>query len=396
MTDTKTKDIVIVAAQRTPMGGLQGSLSSVAATKLGSVAIAAALEKAALDPKLVDEVYMGNVLSAGLGQAPARQAALGAGLNDSVPCTTINKVCGSGMKALMQAADQIKAGGADIVVAGGMESMTNAPYMLDKARSGYRFGHSQVYDHMFLDGLQDAYSSDAMGVHAQDTADDFKLTREAMDEFALRSLSRAQKAIEEGWFDDEIAPVTVESRKGSSIVAVDEQPGQARPEKIPNLRPAFAKEGTITAANASSISDGASALVVMSAEKASELGIQPIARVIDYATHAQKPSTFTCAPIGAMKTVLERQSLKSADIDLVEINEAFAMVTMLGMQEVGFSPEQTNIAGGACALGHPLGSSGSRILVTLLHNLIRTGKKRGLAALCIGGGEGTACLVELV
>ena len=390
------KDIVIVAAQRTPMGGLQGSLSAVSATELGSVAIASAMEKASIQSDWVDEVYMGNVLGAGLGQAPARQAALGATLGDNIPCTTINKVCGSGMKAVMQAADQIKAGNADVVVAGGMESMSNAPYMLDKARSGYRFGNSEIYDHMFLDGLQDAYSGSAMGVHAQTTADEYKLSREAMDEFALSSLSRAQNAIEQGWFNDEIAPVTIKSRKGETVVDTDEQPGQARPDKIPNLRPAFAKDGTITAANASSISDGASALIIMEAEKVIELDVKPIARIIDYTTHAQEPSTFTCAPIGAMKTLLDRQKLKPSDIDLVEINEAFAMVTMLGMQEIGFSSEQTNISGGACALGHPLGSSGSRILVTLIHNLIRTGGRRGLASLCIGGGEGTACLIELV
>ena len=391
-----TKEIVIVAAKRTPMGGLQGSLSSLPAPKLGAVAIAAALDAAALKPEHIDEVYMGNVLSAGMGQAPARQASLGAGLGENIPTTTLNKVCGSGMKAVMQAADQIKAGSAEVVVAGGMESMSNAPYMLAKARAGYRFGNSEIYDHMFTDGLQDAYSGNAMGGHAQETANDYQLTREAMDEFALRSLSRAQSAIEQGHFENEIAPVTIKSRKGETVVDTDEQPGQARPDKIPSLRPAFAKEGTITAANASSISDGASALIVMSADKAKALGVKPLARIVDYATHAQSPSTFTCAPIGAMKTLLERQSLNPSDFDLVEINEAFAMVTMLGMQEVGFTPQQTNISGGACALGHPLGSSGSRILVTLIHNLIRTGGKRGLASLCIGGGEGTACIVELV
>ena len=390
------KDIVIVAAQRTPMGGLQGALSAVPATELGAVAIKAALQKVALAPEMVDEVYMGNVLSAALGQAPARQAALAAGLSNAVPCTTINKVCGSGMKAAMFAADQIKTGAADVVVAGGMESMSNAPYMLAKARSGYRFGNGEIYDHMFMDGLQDAYSGSAMGVHAQNTADDYKLTREAMDEFALRSLGRAQQAIKEGWFADEIAAVTISGRKGDTVVDTDEQPMQARPDKIPHLRPAFAKEGTITAANASSISDGASALVLMSAEKAQQQGVKPLARLVDYASHAQEASAFTCAPIGAMKTLLTRQQLQPSDIDLVEINEAFAMVAMLGAQEVGFSPEQTNISGGACALGHPLGSSGSRIIVTLLHNLMRTGKKRGLASLCIGGGEGTACLVELL
>jgi len=390
------RDVVIVAAQRTPMGGLQGGLSSVSATELGSVAISAALTKSAVSPEMVDEVYMGNVLSAALGQAPARQAALGAGLGDSVPCTTVNKVCGSGMKSVMLGADQIKTGAVEVVVAGGMESMSNAPYMLSKARSGYRFGNSEIYDHMFMDGLQDAYSGSAMGLHAQNTADDYKLTREAMDEFALSSLGRAQKAIEEGWFAEEVTAVTIKGRKGDTVVDTDEQPLQAKPEKIPHLRPAFSKDGTITAANASSISDGASALVLMSLEKATELGLTPLARIVDYTTHAQQASEFTCAPIGAMKSLLQRQNLNPSDIDLVEINEAFAMVTMLGVQEVGFTSEQTNISGGACSLGHPLGSSGSRILVTLLHNLIRTNKKRGLASLCIGGGEGTACLIERV
>ena len=390
------KEIVIVAAQRTPMGGLQGGLSSVPATELGSVAIAAAIEKGGVSPEDVDEVYMGNVLSAALGQAPARQASLGAGLSNTVPCTTVNKVCGSGMKAAMLGADQIKTGAADVVIAGGMESMSLAPYMLSKARAGYRFGNSEIYDHMFMDGLQDAYSGSAMGVHAQNTADNYNLTREAMDEYALSSLERAQTAIKEGWFVDETAPVTIKGRKGDTVVDTDEQPMQARPEKIPSLRPAFKKDGTITAANASSISDGASALVLMSKEKAEQLGIKPLARIVDYATNAHEPSEFTCAPIGAMQTILERQNYKPSDIDLVEINEAFAMVAMLGAQEVGFTSEQTNISGGACSLGHPLGSSGSRILVTLLHNLIRTNKKLGLASLCIGGGEGTACLIERV
>lgn len=390
------EDIVIVAAQRTPMGGLQGGLSSVSATQLGAIAIRSAIQKAGVDKKFVDEVYMGNVLSAALGQAPARQAAIEAGLPDSVPCTTVNKVCGSGMKAVMMSADQIKTGAINIAVAGGMESMSNAPYMLSKARGGYRFGNSEIYDHMFMDGLQDAYSSHAMGVHAQETANEYQLTREDMDAYAIRSLERAQEAINKGWFVDEIAPVSIQSRKGDIVVDTDEQPLQAKPEKIPSLRPAFAKDGTITAANASSISDGASALVLMSADKAAQLGIKPIARILGYASHAQQASTFTCAPIGAMKALLAQHSLKATDIDLVEINEAFAMVAMLGTQEVGFSVEQVNISGGACALGHPLGSSGSRIMVTLLHNLIRMQKKLGLASLCIGGGEGTACLIELV
>jgi len=390
------KEVVIVAAQRTPMGGLQGSLSEMSAPQLGSVAIEAAINKVGIDKSIIDEVYMGNVLSAGLGQSPARQASIGAGIPNSVPTMTLNKVCGSGMKAMMLAADQIRLGAAETIVAGGMESMTNAPYMLAKARSGYRFGNNEIYDHMFLDGLQDAYSKKAMGVHAQETADEYNLTRKEMDEYALSSLDRALSAIENGWFKEEITPVTIKTRKGDIIVDSDEQPQQARPEKIPGLRPAFTKDGTITAANASSISDGASALVLMSAEKASNLGLKPLAKVVDYASHAQDPSTFTCAPIGAMKTILERQSLTPNDIDLVEINEAFAMVAMLGTQEVGFDKDIVNITGGACSLGHPLGSSGSRIIVTLLHNLLRTGKTRGLASLCIGGGEGTACIIETI
>ncbi|MGH1486396.1 MAG: thiolase family protein [Cellvibrionaceae bacterium] len=389
-------DIVIVAAQRTPMGGLQGSLSSVPAPQLGAAAIESCLNKSGIEANAIDEVYMGCVLSAGLGQAPARQAALAAGLGEQVPCTTINKVCGSGMKSVMLAADQIKVGNANVVVAGGMESMSSAPYMLDKARGGYRMGHGQIYDHMFLDGLQDAYDKEAMGLHAQTTADDYGITREAMDEFALRSLSRAQQAIEKNWFVEEIAAVTVKNRKGDTQVTIDEQPGLAKPEKIPGLRPAFTQDGTITAANASSISDGASALIVTHKDKADALGLKPLARIIDYASHAQKPSTFTCAPIGAINTIFARQNITANDIDLAEINEAFAMVPMLAMQELGFTPEQVNIAGGACALGHPLGSSGSRIIVTLLYNLIRNNKKRGLAALCIGGGEGTAMLIERI
>lgn len=391
-----SRELVIVAAKRTPMGGFQGSLSSMSAPELGAVAVKGALEQAGLSPDQVSELYLGCVLPAGLGQAPARQAALKAGLPESVPCTTVNKVCGSGMKTVMLAADQLKAGFDGVIVTGGMESMSNAPYLLDKARSGYRMGHQKTYDHMFLDGLEDAYDGRAMGVHAQQTADEFSLTREAMDEFALRSLSRAKTAIEKGWFRDEIVAVDISTRKGTQTVDTDEQPGLAMPEKIPSLRPAFAKDGTITAANSSSISDGASALIVTTAEKAKELGLNAIARIVDYDSHAQAPSTFTCAPIGAINKVLDRQGLKASDIDLAEVNEAFAMVTMLAMQEIGFTPEKTNIAGGACALGHPLGSSGSRILVTLLNNLKRTGGKRGIASLCIGGGEGTAMLVEML
>lgn len=389
-----TTEIVIVAAKRTPMGGFQGMFGPVSATDLGGVAIAANLSATGLDPALVQDVMMGCVLPAGLRQAPARQAALAGGLPEAVPATTVNKVCGSGMKTVMLAADQMLAGHLDIAIAGGMESMSNAPYLMDKARSGYRMGHQQVYDHMFLDGLEDAYDSNAMGVHAQRTANEFGLTREAMDEFALRSLSRAQAAIEAGYFKDEIAPVTVSTRKGDASFDTDEQPGQARPDKIPSLRPAFAKDGTITAANSSSISDGAAALTLMTRAKAEALGLTPLATIRSYASHAQKPSTFTCAPIGAMNKALQKAGWKNTDIEVAEINEAFAMVTMLGMQEVGLSADITNLNGGACALGHPLGCSGARIIVTLLHNMMRLDARKGMAALCIGGGEGTAICLE--
>ncbi|GGX65433.1 thiolase family protein [Saccharospirillum salsuginis] len=389
-----TKEIVIVAAKRTPMGGFQGALSPLSGTDLGAAAIKANLELTGLTSEQIQDVLMGCVLPAGLGQAPARQAALKSGLTDAVPATTVNKVCGSGMKTVMLAADQMRAGDIDIAIAGGMESMSNAPYLLSKARSGYRMGHQQMYDHMFLDGLEDAYDGRAMGVHAQTTADEFGIEREAMDEFALRSLSRAQKAIDEGWFKSEIAPVTIADRKGETVVEHDEQPGLARPDKIPSLRPAFAKDGTITAANSSSISDGAAALTLMTREKAEKLGLTPLATIRSYASHAQKPSTFTCAPIGAMNKALEKAGWRNTDVELAEINEAFAMVTMLGMKEVGLSADITNVNGGACALGHPLGCSGARIIVTLLHNMIRLDQRKGLAALCIGGGEGTAICIE--
>lgn len=389
-------EIVIVAAHRTPMGGFQGALSAASATDLGAAAIAANLRATGLTSEQVQEVLMGCVLPAGLRQAPARQASLGAGLSDDVPATTVNKVCGSGMKTVMMAAAQMRAGEIDVAIAGGMESMSNAPYLLEKARSGYRMGHQTVYDHMFLDGLQDAYDGQAMGVHAQITANEFKLSREAMDEFALRSLSRAQSAIESGHFDAEITPVTVSGRKGDAVVSVDEQPGLARPDKIPTLKPAFAKEGTITAANSSSISDGAAALTLMTRKRAEQLGLQPLAVIRSYASHAQKPSTFTSAPIGAMNKALELAGWRNTDVQVAEINEAFAMVAMLGMQEVGLSADITNVNGGACALGHPLGCSGARIIVTLLHNMIRLDQSRGMAALCIGGGEGTAICLERI
>jgi acetyl-CoA C-acetyltransferase len=387
-------DIVIVAAKRTPMGGFQGALSALSATDLGANAIQSAVQQASISSNDIDEVYMGCVLPAGLKQAPARQAALGGGLSESVPATTVNKVCGSGMKSLMLAADQIKAGSIDSAVAGGMESMSNAPYLMDKARAGYRMGHQTVNDHMFTDGLEDAYDGNAMGVHAQQTATERDISREQMDEYALESLRRAQNAIDKGYFTAEISPVTVKTRRGETIVDTDEQPGLAKPDKIPMLRPAFAKDGTITAANASSISDGAAAMIVMSREKAESLGLSVLATVRGYASHAQKPSEFTCAPIGAMNKALESSGWSSVDVELAEINEAFAMVTMMGMSDLGFSHDITNINGGACALGHPLGCSGARILVTLLHNMIRLDKKKGMAALCIGGGEGTAVCLE--
>lgn len=388
------KDIVIVAAKRTPLGGFQGAFSSLAATDLGAVAIGSAVAESGLASDRIDDVYMGCVLPAGLKQAPARQAALGAGLPKQTPATTVNKVCGSGMKAVMLAADQIKAGSANVVVAGGMESMSNAPYLTEKARSGFRMGHQSIYDHMFLDGLEDAYDGKAMGVHAQTMADQRGITREQMDEYALESLRRANEAIENGWFAKEIAPVTVVTRKGESLVENDEQPTLAKPEKIPQLRPAFAKEGTITAANASSISDGAAALILMSREQAESQGLPILAEIKSYASHAQEPAEFTCAPIGAMNQALDSAGWSAADVEVAEINEAFAMVTMLGMQDVGLSHEITNVSGGACALGHPLGCSGARIIVTLIHNMIRLNKSKGLAALCIGGGEATAICLE--
>ncbi len=387
------ESIVIVAAKRTPMGGFNGSLSAMAATDLGKVAIQSAVEN--LDVSVIDEVIMGCVLPAGLGQSPARQASLGAGLPLSAGVTTINKVCGSGLKAVMLAHDLIKAGSVDTVVAGGMESMTNAPYMLPKARSGYRMGHGQVLDHMMLDGLENAYDGKAMGCFAQDTADSENISRHEMDEFALSSLSKANEAINSGTFTDEIAPVTISSRKGDVVVDTDDGPSSARPEKIPSLRPAFKKDGTVTAANSSSISDGAAALVVMSESKANELGLTPLARVVAHATHSIEPENFTVAPVGAIEKVLAKAGWQQKDVDLFEINEAFAMVTMLVIKKLNIDESKVNIKGGACALGHPIGASGARILVTLLHSLKQQGGKKGIASLCIGGGEGVALAVEL-
>lgn len=389
-------DIVIVNGARTAMGGFQGSLASLTAPDLGAATIQAAISRAGLQPTDIEEVIMGCVLPAGLKQGPARQAMRKAGLPDSTGAVTINKLCGSGMKAVMQAADMIKAGSATYVVAGGMESMTNAPYILPKARGGFRMGHGEVKDHMFLDGLEDAETGRLMGSFAQDMANTKGYTREQMDDFAIRSLKRAQTAVNEGYFTDEIVPVTVSTRKGDVVVDKDEQPFNANIEKIPTLRPAFAKDGTITAANASSISDGASALVLTSADNAAAKGLQPLAKLIAYASNSQHPSEFTIAPVGAIQKVLDKTGWTVADVDLWEINEAFAMVTMCPIDEFKLDPEKVNINGGACALGHPVGSTGSRIILTLIHALKRTGGKRGIAALCIGGGEATAVAIELL
>lgn len=389
-------DIVIINGARTAMGGFQGSLATLTAPELGAASIQAAIQRAGLQPTDIEEVIMGCVLPAGLKQGPARQAMRQAGLPDSTGAVTINKLCGSGMKAVMQAADAIKAGSASIIVAGGMESMSNAPYILTKARAGYRMGHGDVKDHMFLDGLEDAETGRLMGSFAQDMANSKGYTREQMDDFAIRSLKRAQTAVNEGYFADEIVPVTVTTRKGDVIVDKDEQPFNANIEKIPTLRPAFAKDGSITAANASSISDGASALVLTSAEHAAAKGLKPMAKIVAYATNSQHPSEFTIAPVAAIQKVLDRAGWNAQDVDLWEINEAFAMVTMCPMDEFKLDPEKVNINGGACALGHPVGSTGSRIILTLIHALKRTGGKRGVAALCIGGGEATAVAIELL
>lgn len=389
-------DIVIVNGARTAMGGFQGSLATLSAPELGAASIQAAIQRAGLQPTDIEEVIMGCVLPAGLKQGPARQAMRQAGLPDSTGAVTINKLCGSGMKAVMQAADAIKAGSASIIVAGGMESMSNAPHILTKARAGYRMGHGEVKDHMFLDGLEDAETGRLMGSFAQDMANSKGYTRQQMDDFAIRSLKRAQTAVNEGYFADEIVPVNISTRKGDVVVDKDEQPFNANIEKIPTLRPAFAKDGTITAANASSISDGASALVLTSAENAANKGLRPLAKIVAYATNSQHPSEFTIAPVAAIQKVLDKAGWQVADVDLWEINEAFAMVTMCPMDEFKLDPEKVNINGGACALGHPVGSTGSRIILTLIHALKRTGGKKGIAALCIGGGEATAVAIELL
>jgi acetyl-CoA C-acetyltransferase len=388
--------IVIVGAARTPIGGLQGDFASLAASDLGAVAIKAAVERAGVAPADVDELIFGNCLMAGQGQAPARQASLKAGLPLSTNCTTLSKMCGSAMKATMLGHDAIIAGSADIIVAGGMESMTNAPYLLPKARSGMRMGHGTVIDHMFFDGLEDAYDrGKLMGVFAEQCADKFHFSREAQDEFALRSLSRALAANNDGSFGWEIAPVTVSGRKGDVVIDKDEQPAKASPDKVPGLKPAFRKDGTVTAANSSSISDGAAALVLMRRSLAERKGLKPLAVILDHATHAQEPGWFTTAPVGAMRKLYAKVGWKPEDVDLYEINEAFAVVTMAAMHEHGLPADKVNVHGGACALGHPIGASGARIVVTLLGALRKLGKKRGMASLCIGGGEATALAIEL-
>jgi acetyl-CoA C-acetyltransferase len=388
--------IVIVSAARTPMGGFQGELKGFAAPELGAAAIRAAVERAKVKPEDVQEVIMGCVLPAGQGQAPARQASLGAGLPLAAGCTTVNKMCGSGMKAAMLAHDALLAGSAEIMVAGGMESMTNAPYLLPKARAGLRMGHGQVIDHMFYDGLEDAYDKGRlMGSFAEDCAQKYRFTREAQDAFAVASLQRAQRANKEGWFAWETTPLALKAGKDEKFIETDEQPFKANLEKIPTLKPAFRKDGTVTAANSSSISDGAAALVLMRRSTAEQRGLAPLATVIGHATHAQEPGWFTTAPVGAMKKLFARTGWSAGQVDLFEVNEAFAVVAMAAMQELGLPHEKVNVHGGACALGHPIGASGARIVVTLIGALRKYGGKRGVASLCIGGGEATAMAIEL-
>ena len=393
-TEQLNQDIVIVAAKRTPMGGFQGSLSSVASPILAATAIKGLLADTQLAGEHVDEVLMGCVLPAGLGQAPARQATLGAGLPLSVGATTVNKVCGSGMKTVMLAHDLIKAGSAKVVIAGGMESMSQAPYLLDKARGGMRMGHGKVLDHMFLDGLEDAYTGGAMGTFAQKTADEFGITREQMDAFALSSLEKANAAINSGAFKTEISPVTISDRRGDVTIDTDEQPGNARPEKIPTLRPAFTKDGTITAANSSSISDGAAALMLTSRGEAERLGLTVLATIKGHTTHAQEPALFTTAPVGAMTKLLANVGWSKDDVDLFEINEAFAATSIVVEKELQIPAEKVNICGGAVALGHPIGATGARIVTTVLHQLERIKGHYAIASLCIGGGLGLAVLIE--
>jgi acetyl-CoA C-acetyltransferase len=392
---SESDPIVILSYARTPMGAMQGALADASATDLGATAVKAAVERAGVSGEDIDRVYMGCVLPAGLGQAPARQAALKAGLPKSAQATTVNKVCGSGMQTVIMGAEALASGAADLIVAGGMESMTNAPYLLKKHRSGARIGHDTAYDHMFLDGLEDAYEEGrAMGTFAQCTADEYQLTRDDMDQFAITSLSRASEAISSGAFADEVVPVTVKTRKGDIRVDTDEAPGKANPEKIPQLRAAFAKEGTITAATSSSISDGAAALVLTRQSLAD--GKQPVARIVATAAHAQEPKDFTTAPVGAIHKLLEQTGWSVDDVDLWEVNEAFACVAMFAMRDIGIPHDRINVHGGATALGHPIGASGTRIIVTLLGALKRRGGKRGIASLCIGGGEATAIAVEMI
>ena len=389
--------IVVVGMARTPMGGMQGALGAVPAYELGATAIKAALEDAGVNSEDIDETLMGCVLPAGQGQAPARQASKGAGIPDATGAVTVNKMCGSGMKTMMMAHDSILAGTNDVCVAGGMESMTNAPHMLVGARNGYRYGHTTVYDHMAMDGLEDAYDrGKAMGVFAEETARKYQFTREQQDAYAIESVNRARRAIDDGSFEGEVTPVTVKTRKGEIVVDTDEQPGKAMPEKIPNLRPAFAKDGTVTAASSSSISDGAAALVLMRQSEAEKRGLTPIAAIRAHASHSHQPEWFTTAPVGAIEKVLDKAGWSKDDVDLFEINEAFAVVTMAAMKEFSLDHDKVNVNGGACALGHPIGASGARISVTLLNALRKRGLKRGVATLCIGGGEATALAVELL
>lgn len=396
MTQIDSQSSYILSAKRTAMGGFQGSLSSIPATDLGAVAIKAALEAAGVDKSDIDEVFMGSVLQAGLKQAPARQAMIGAGLDLATGATTVNKVCGSGMKSIMLANDLIKAGSIRLAISGGMESMSLAPYILEKARAGLRMGHSQLKDHMFLDGLEDWQTANAMGCFAQEMSEKYGFGREQMDAYAISSLIRAQHAIKEGYFANEIVPVKVQSRAGEQLVDIDEQPGNARVDKIPTLKPAFKKDGTVTAANSSSISDGASALVIANGAYVIEKGLKPLAKIVGHATNSRLPEEFTIAPVGAIQKALDKAGWTVSEVDLFEINEAFAMVVMAAMHDLKLDHSKVNVNGGACALGHPLGSSGSRIVVTLIHELRRRGLKKGLAALCIGGGEATALALELI
>jgi acetyl-CoA C-acetyltransferase len=391
-----TTEVVIVSAQRTPIGAFLGALSPLTAVQLGAAAIRAAITAAGIPPADLEEVIMGCVLSAGLGQAPARQAAVAAGVPASVPATTINKMCGSGLKAVMLGAEQIRAGSAQIVLAGGLESMSNAPYLLPKARTGYRMGHGEVLDHMFYDGLQSPWDGKAMGCFADATAAKYGLTRAQQDAFAAESVRRALRALEAGEFDAEVTPVTVKSRKGEAVVARDETPGNCDVSRITTLKPAFGKDGTVTAASSSSISDGAAALVLMSADTARSRGLKPLARVLAYASHAREPEWFTLAPVGAIAGVLRQLNWTARDADLYEINEAFAAVPMAAMQDLEIDHARVNVNGGACALGHPIGATGARILTSLLYALRQRGKRRGIASLCIGGGEAVAMAVELI